>query len=425
MEIDTIILERYVVKEELGKGSFGKVYRIQHLYKNKSFALKVDITQKGNVLLEAKVLKELQGGLGIPKLYKCGSNNESSYMIMELLQSNLNTLMKKSNGNFTLPTVVSVILQILSRLEYVHMKGFLHRDIKPHQMLIGQNPRMIYLTDFGLAKRFQMNTHHISFQQNCPRTGNATFSSINNHTGIRQSRRDDLESVAYMAIYLLKGQLPWQLGRRMSSISKWQNVFIIKNSIAIDVLCSGCPKEFGVFLRYCRNLRFEDKPDYVYIKNLFGNLRNQENLPDLYFDWIPSNSNNLDGELYDSIDNPNLRRNTLIARELEFTGENTNKKDSALKKSITNIHEKNIKTPEIRKGKKGRSKTLIVTKKIENLEKNVLSNEIFRPVNISEKEYDYNSLESTPRNILPEMKNRKLILSLTHQKKFSEYCNIN
>ena len=209
MDLNGIFLERYTVQEEIGSGSFGKVFKLQHNTKPKSFALKIDIRHKGSVFLEAKVLSDLQGAEGIPKLYKYGSNQQYSYMIIELLDKTLGELIKICGGKFTLATVASIMLQVIQRIESIHKKGYLHRDIKPHQILTGiKNKKRIYITDYGLANKFEVNNYHISYQTSCQRVGNPTFSSLNNHSGIRQSRRDDLESLAFLAIYLIKGRLP-------------------------------------------------------------------------------------------------------------------------------------------------------------------------------------------------------------------------
>ena len=288
-----IFLSRYIIKEPLGSGSFGRVYRLEHIKSSKSYALKLDISEKGNVLSEAKVLSEFQGTTGIPKLYKSGSLNSFTYMIIELLGPTLNKLLKISQGRFSISTVILVIKQLIQRIEQIHKKGYLHRDIKPQQILLGQNKQIIYLTDFGLARKFEMNSYHISYQTSCHSTGNATFSSLNNHSGIRQSRRDDLESLAYLCFYCLKGNLPWQLDRKLTSSYKWQEIFRIKNECRIEELALGCPKEFAMLLSYARSLKFEEKPDYAYCLGLMDCVRIRENLI-LKFDWL--DGGDLDGE---------------------------------------------------------------------------------------------------------------------------------
>lgn len=420
IEFDKTILERYYIKDEVGTGSFGKVYKLQHLSKNKCFALKVDIRQKGSVLLEAKILADLQGGLGIPKLYKYGSTDQFSYMIVELLGHTLNKLLKQCKGKFSLATVVSIMLQLITRIEYVHRKGYLHRDLKPHQVLVGRNPKIVYLTDFGLARKFEVNNYHISFQNSCPRVGNATFSSLNNHSGVRQSRRDDLESLVYMALYFLKGHLPWQSTQKLSSNTKWQNIFQIKSHITIEDLCVGSPKEFSTLLKYCRNLKFEEKPDYNYIQSLFLQIQKRENLYESFFDWIE--------------DEKSLRSPTTIC---EFS-QSMSISNNIPRCSTINVENiggvgikdeiKEVMNEKRRKNNRARTQTQTTIKK--NKTGHMLNIEAIEQVDnqLSSKtwfdESTYNSLDVTPKNIYPEIKNRKAWYAAVKAKKDEEGCKV-
>ncbi|OMJ76993.1 hypothetical protein SteCoe_23509 [Stentor coeruleus] len=421
IEFDKTILERYYIKDEVGTGSFGKVYKLQHLTKNKSFALKVDIRQKGSVLLEAKILADLQGGVGIPKLYKYGSTDQFSYMIVELLGPTLNKLLKQCKGKFSLATVISIMLQLITRIEYVHRKGYLHRDLKPHQVLVGKNPKIVYLTDFGLARKFEVNNYHISFQNSCPRVGNATFSSLNNHSGVRQSRRDDLESMAYMALYFLKGHLPWQSTQRINSNTKWQNIFQIKNHINIENLCFGCPKEFSILLKYCRNLKFEEKPDYNYIQSLFLQIQKRENLYESFFDWIE--------------DEKSLRSPTTICEFSQSLSISNNiPRCSTINVENTRVGIKDEIKDDMndkrRKKNRARTQTQMIIKK--NKKENMLNIDIKiveqGDNQLSSKtwfdESTYNSLDVTPKNIYPEIKNRKAWSNVLKVKKDKKICKV-
>lgn len=407
IELDKTILERYSVEEVIGTGSFGKVYRLQHLLKNKSFALKIDIRQKGSVLLESKILADIQGGVGIPRLYKYGTTEQFSYMIVELLGLTLHKLLKQSKGKFSLSTIVSIMLQLITRIEYIHKKGYLHRDLKPHQILIGKNQKMLYLTDFGLARKFEVNNYHISFQHSCPRVGNATFSSLNNHSGVRQSRRDDLESAAYMAIYFLRGRLPWQSTQKQCSNSKWQNIFQIKSHYSIEDLCIGCPKEFIILLKYCRNLKFEEKPDYNYIQSLFMQIQQRENLLENYFDWVeyeksyrsPATVNEYSQSL--SISNKLPRCCTINTENVANEGV----KDSYK----TVFHEKRRKKMRSKTHNNNTIKNLKQSPKI-NIE---VDGQADSHLAFKTLLYDssYDKLDATPKNIYPEIRNRNVLLN--------------
>lgn len=140
-------------------------------------------------------------------------------------------------------------------------------------MGLGEHDNRVYLIDFGLAKRYRdAGTHlHISCRDNYPLTGTAAFASINNHLGIEQSRRDDLESLAYVFIYLLCGSLPWHVPDNASR-KPTLKAMLKKKMASPDVLCHSCPNEFGIFLNYARTLQFDGKPDYTYLRHLFHNV---------------------------------------------------------------------------------------------------------------------------------------------------------
>jgi serine/threonine protein kinase len=145
-------------------------------------------------------------------------------------------------------------------------------------MGLGDYSHQVYIIDFGLAKQYRdPKTHlHIPYKENCTPTGTMLYASINNHMGVEQSRRDDLESLAYMLVYFLCGSLPWH-GVEPGMNTQRRNVTLRwKQSSRLAVLCSTCPPEFGTFLDYARALAFDEKPDYNYLRKLFRELLTRE-----------------------------------------------------------------------------------------------------------------------------------------------------
>lgn len=126
------------------------------------------------------------------------------------------------------------------------------------------------------------------YRENRHLTGTPRYASVNNHLGIEQSRRDDLESLAYILIYFIRGgNLPWQGLPARTKAEKYRVIMQKKMGTPIDVLCKGYPDDLKVFLEYCRGVGFADKPDYAYLRRLLKELALRHNIEnDGQFDWI-------------------------------------------------------------------------------------------------------------------------------------------
>lgn len=170
------------------------------------------------------------------------------------------------------------------------MKLLIHRDIKPDNFLMGfgQFSRYVFMIDFGLAKRYRSprSGRHIPYREDKSLTGTARYASINAHLGIEQSRRDDLESLGFVLMYFLRGTLPWQGLKAKTKKEKYDKITEKKISTSIDSLCRGYPEEFATYMNYCRSLRFDDKPDYNYLRRLFRSLFRKNGFRfDYVYDW--------------------------------------------------------------------------------------------------------------------------------------------
>ncbi|KAF8352011.1 kinase-like protein [Amanita rubescens] len=310
-ELDLRINGKYRVGNKIGSGSFGDIYLSTNIITGGQVATKLESAHSENPQLkyESTVYKALAGSIGIPRIHWYGTTTDDTTecdynaMVLELLGPSLEDLFNSCNRKFTLKTVLLLAEQMISRIEYIHSQYFVHCDIKPENFLmgIGQHEYLVNIIDFGLAKKY-CDSHtrlHIPYKENQDLTGTVRYSSINAHAGVEQTRRDDLESLAYVLIYFLRGSLPWQDLEAMTKKQKYDRIMRKKSSTSIDSLCCGFPSEFGVFLNYARTLRFDAKPDYPYLRKLFHDLFLREGFQhDNHFDWsvqhdLHDDSNNL------------------------------------------------------------------------------------------------------------------------------------
>lgn len=171
---------------------------------------------------------------------------------MELLGPSLEDLFTYCNRRFTIKTVLMIADQMIDRIEYVHNKLFIHRDIKPDNFLMGRGRycNKLYLIDFGLAKRYRdRNTkQHIFYRKDKNLTGTARYASMNAHLGIEQARRDDMESIGYVLMYFNRGSLPWQGLKAATKKQKYERISEKKMSSPIEVLCK--VSSFYLFFYY-------------------------------------------------------------------------------------------------------------------------------------------------------------------------------
>ncbi|KAL3639780.1 Casein kinase 1-like protein 2 [Castilleja foliolosa] len=283
---------KFRLGRKIGSGSFGEIYLGTNIQKNEEVAIKLENvkTKHPQLLYESKLYKLLQGGTGIPNIRWFGVEGDYNVLVMDLLGPSLEDLFNFCSRKLSLKTVLMLADQMINRVEFIHSKSFLHRDIKPDNFLMGLGRRanQVYAIDFGLAKKYRdSSTHqHIPYRENKNLTGTARYASMNTHLGIEQSRRDDLESLGYVLMYFLRGSLPWQGLKAGNKKQKYEKISEKKVSTSIEALCRSYPTEFASYFHYCRSLRFDDKPDYAYLKRIFRDLFIREGFQfDYVFDW--------------------------------------------------------------------------------------------------------------------------------------------
>lgn len=291
------IAKTYKLTKKLGSGAFGEIFHGINIKTNIEVAIKLEpaSTKHPQLFYEAKIYQYLLSDTsvidkGIPNVYYCVNEGEFNILVMDLLGPSLEDLFSLCNRKFSLKTVLILADQMLARIEYIHTRNFLHRDIKPDNFLIGINKssHKVYIIDFGLAKRFiQKDGTHIPYRENKNLTGTARYASVNTHLGIEQSRRDDLEGLGHVFLYFLRGSLPWQNLKATNKKDKYEKIMQKKLGTSIDNLCKGFPPEFAAYLTYCRNLTFEESPDYAFLRNMFKDLFQKSGFEyDNMYDWV-------------------------------------------------------------------------------------------------------------------------------------------
>ncbi|CAJ1014612.1 Protein kinase domain/Protein tyrosine kinase/Fungal protein kinase, putative [Leishmania lindenbergi] len=214
--------------------------------------------------------------VGIPQIYYFDSEGDYNIMVMEMCGPSLEDVFNYCHRRFSLKTVLMIADQLLHRIQYFHEKGFVHRDIKPENFVLGcrSKAHILYIIDYGLSKLYWevKKNSHIPFVEGRPLTGTARYCSINVHRGFEQSRRDDLESIGFLFVYFLRGNLPWQGIQTKDQQIKTIKIGETKIATPLEVLCKGLPKEFLKYCQYCRALTFTQKPDYDNLRRLFREL---------------------------------------------------------------------------------------------------------------------------------------------------------
>lgn len=283
------------VGKRLGAGNFGEIRVGKNLYNNEDVAIKLEpsSSRAPQLYLEYRFYQLLGSQVGIPKIFYFGTCGKYNALVMELLGPPLEDLFDMCGRSFSLKTVCMVAIQLITRLEYVHSKNIIYRDIKPENFVVGRKSpagdSTIHIIDFGLSKEYidPDTGKHIPYREHKSLTGTARYMSINTHLGREQSRRDDMEALGHMLIYFLRGgSLPWQ-GLKADNIKqRYQLIGETKRNTPIEKLCERLPDEVATYLRYTRALDFFATPDYNYLRQLFWDIfERKQFVDDGVYDW--------------------------------------------------------------------------------------------------------------------------------------------
>ena len=290
--INQIFFDKYKLVKKLGEGSFGMIFKAESPTGNYAFKFEKKRPNKRSLLKSESQIMIYLKGKGIPSIELYKEEENYNVMIMQLLGKSLEGLLKESNEKkLSLKTVSLIGIELIPILQYIHEKHIIHRDIKPDNFAIGyDDPCQVYILDFGLAKKYRSSK---TLKQNpmikhSKLTGTARYASINALKGFEQSRRDDLESLGYVLAYLLRGTLPWQGLAAKTKEEKYAKILNKKVNISTEKLLKNEPKEFVDYIKYCKNLEYEEEPDYKYLEGLFKIIITKvlNNKIDYMFDWV-------------------------------------------------------------------------------------------------------------------------------------------
>lgn len=293
--IEIRIAGKYRLGRRIKKGRLADLFKAVDVQTGENVAVKMELGKgsKGQLAYESNILKALNQVVGVPEVYWFGPDGEFNALVFELLGPDLEKLFLYCRERFGLKTVLLVALQALARLEDLHERNFVHRDVKPENLVLGlgQKSELIHLIDYSISKKYQdsKNFPPSPKQEGRQVIGTARYASCWSLMGIEMSRRDDLESLFYVLAYFLNGSLPWQ-GLSGSKSEKLIKTREMKKDAIVDGLFSDLPIEMLSILIYVRSLKFEEKPDYPYIQGLLRGLLSKEKFTnDLIFDWTVRN----------------------------------------------------------------------------------------------------------------------------------------
>ncbi|KAI8394236.1 kinase-like domain-containing protein [Radiomyces spectabilis] len=289
----------YRVGKKIGEGSFGIIYEGTNLLNNQQVAIKFEPRKSDAPQLrdEYRTYKIMAGSTGIPTAYYFGQEGLHNILVIDLLGPSLEDMFDICGRKFSVKTACMLAKQMLTRVQTIHEKNLIYRDIKPDNFLIGRpGTKMannIFVVDFGMAKLYRdpKTKQHIPYRERKSLSGTARYMSINTHLGREQSRRDDLEALGHVFMYFIRGSLPWQGLKAATNKQKYEKIGEKKQTTAVKDLCDGYPEEFGIYLQYVRRLGFEETPDYDFLRELFTKaLKNTGEKEDGVYDWMLLNN---------------------------------------------------------------------------------------------------------------------------------------
>ncbi|CAD8080987.1 unnamed protein product [Paramecium sonneborni] len=288
-----VINNEFRLKKKISAGSYGIVFEAENIIKNQMVAVKIEKKEKSSTLnREIHILTRLQGTQGVPKLIWSGTDNNQNVLVQQLLSKDIGGYLKEYR-NFSLKTVLIIIDYLFQVIRRIHNKSVVHRDLKPENIMY--HSKQIFIIDYGISKLYRDNNlKHVPFKDGRSFVGTTRYASIAAHKGYEIGRKDDLESIIYIAILLINGSLPWQNMLGQNNKERQRQIGEKKIKMTPQEICLDLPIEFTKALEYIRSLQYQSDPDYDYLIQLFRKLAQSRKIDyDDIYDWTISQTHNL------------------------------------------------------------------------------------------------------------------------------------
>lgn len=277
----------------LGRGAFSQVFTARDRRTGRLVAVKTEhLSAKRRYLRqEYQIYQTLHRPYPLaciphPVLY--ARDGDYDVMVMERLGPSLQDRMRDCGGILSNKSICMIALQLLSALQRVHARGVLHCDLKPDNVLTGLGRGdAIFLADFGMARRYySKRMGHVRLRRGVPFAGTIHFAAVRSHLGLQLSRRDDLESLGYVLLYMHNGRLPWG-GLKMVDFGRLnRRVRRIKEELTTRELSVGM-SYMQEYFDLVLDLRFRERPDYSRLRRIFRRaLQSRFMEDDRLFDWV-------------------------------------------------------------------------------------------------------------------------------------------
>ncbi|UKZ60225.1 uncharacterized protein TrAtP1_001510 [Trichoderma atroviride] len=280
-----VVQSRWVLEGEIGAGGFGQVYI------GISSSSSSGGSNEGSLQHESAFYKYLGEQTGIATLHDIGTNDlwGIDFMVCDLLGASLWCLLGRCGHRFSLKTTLMLADQLISRVEMLHSKNVVHRDLKMENIVMGfgkEDGKTAYILDFGLSGYFRPQSDYLT-APGYYIAGTMETACIAWHMHRPQSPKDDLESLAYVLIYLFRGYLPWTFDRvSLFDSHLSERTLKMKLSLPIDIICKDMPSEFARHLKYARSLKYEDTPNYGKLRDMYRRLMQRMGYQyDGVYDW--------------------------------------------------------------------------------------------------------------------------------------------